>query len=773
MKKLYRITAVLLASLTLFSGCARGKKTETAEAVETNDPNILTHLIDTRTLALRTGEAADTMTSLEWDEEQGELCFVSEIGEEREEEGETLYVLHRFFCRTDGETVLSAVPVPLEDGWWYRTGNIHNGILWYLTSRTDGGVTACRMHRFDPVSGSETTFDTDLAAVADGSLPGRFSIDGEGRVCALFGRQILVFDGELILRQTVSVPAEVFALTASKDGEVWIHYENGDAAPLDAGQGKIGAAYSARSRGSVADGADGYLFFWISNQGVFGLKRTEDGELRREEIANYADSGIPANFENLLAVGGGRVYTSRSSILPSWLAGVMLFDFVVHDPLPDVDLRTVEKIVVATRDADPGINVIEAARVFNASHPGYRIEIDDRSNDPPDINFPSPGGKMTLDMLTGGYKPDILLSGGIGTYIEQAAKHGLYVDLTPYIEADERIRADNLFGCVKRMFDDGEGGMWGITNWINFGQTLVSTREMLGEYADRGYWTPGEFLDFAEGLPEGCELLANLTRGDLSLLSAGGYRAFIDYEAGTCSFDSPDFARLLRFLEALPTEEEYRRTSPLAGLDGEGMAQARLEGKLALVRCQPDSIAMHLYTLFGTRDWVLIGSPTGGGHAGAGIEINSADTFVITTFCEKPDLAWEFIREAFIAGEVRGLIPALRSDYERMCEPYFGHGQINYFGQHPTPMFMPGQTTEFTEADLEYPGVLYTMQPEDAARMEEILDTAGETLLDRWNFSVWSILREEITAFLGGVGSAEECASKIQSRVSIYLAETH
>jgi ATPase subunit of ABC transporter with duplicated ATPase domains len=99
--------------------------------------------------------------------------------------------------------------------------------------------------------------------------------------------------------------------------------------------------------------------------------------------------------------------------------------------------------------------------------------------------------------------------------------------------------------------------------------------------------------------------------------------------------------------------------------------------------------------------------------------------------------------------------------------------QINYFGQHPTPMFMPGQTTEFTEADLKYPGVLYTMQPEDAARMEEILDTAGETLLDRRNFSVWSILREEVTAFLGGVGSAEECASKIQSRVSIYLAETH
>ena len=39
------------------------------------------------------------------------------------------------------------------------------------------------------------------------------------------------------------------------------------------------------------------------------------------------------------------------------------------------------------------------------------------------------------------------------------------------------------------------------------------------------------------------------------------------------------------------------------------------------------------------------------------------------------------------------------------------------------------------------------------------------------NDAVFQIVREEISAFLSGVASAEDCAAKIQSRASIWLAE--
>ena len=46
-------------------------------------------------------------------------------------------------------------------------------------------------------------------------------------------------------------------------------------------------------------------------------------------------------------------------------------------------------------------------------------------------------------------------------------------------------------------------------------------------------------------------------------------------------------------------------------------------------------------------------------------------------------------------------------------------------------------------------------------------------LTERLAPEISSIIREEISAFFAGVGSAEDCAAKIQSRVSIWLADSH
>ncbi|MBQ3706988.1 MAG: hypothetical protein II889_03670 [Clostridia bacterium] len=770
--RLTRLLAVLLA-IALLAGCGKGKKTEEPE--QTGDPNILTHLVDSQAITLEEGAVPDTMTAFEWDEERGELRFTTLRYEEAAgEDGEITTVARRAFCRTDGETILSSVPLPeSEDGSWYRTGSIRDGILWYLSVRMDGSVGSSYLNRFDPASGEVVTYDTDLAAlVTDGSLPQAFTVGAEGRFCISYGTQLLLFDEKLLVKNTVSVQPVMHRLFSLPDGRFLLHYDNGSAVPIDAKTGKLGEVFHTSSRASAAPGSGDYLFFYSNEGGVYGVREAKKGSWEKDTIADLTNSGLVGNLEHVCAVGDGRVFAVQTSIMT-----ILQDSLVVHDPIPDVDLRTVKKIVVATRYPEVGMNIKDAMRIFNASHPGYRIVIDDRSGDPPDIDFPAPGGKMTLDMVTGSYKPDILLSEGVGSYIEQAFRHGLCRDLTPYLEADERVNPDNLFGSVKRMFDDGAGGMWGITNGVSIYPTLVSTREILGEIGERGCWTIEEFLDFAESLGEGRELLWNLTRGSSvsdEFLSQGAYRAFVDQEAGTCSFDSPDFVRFLRFLDALPTEEEYRRTSPFAELDSDGRAEMRLSGRIALAKCQPDALGLAPFKLFNTKDWVLIGYPSSTREAGAGIQIDPTEVFVITTFCEEPDLAWDFIRETFIGGEGRGGIStSLREDLRRSAEDYYGHAQIAYFGDHPYPIYMPGSSEEFTEADLEYPGALYVAEPEDTARMEAILDSAGDSLVGRWDRSLWMIIREEISAFLGGVGTAEECAGKIQSRASIYLAEQH
>ena len=73
---------------------------------------------------------------------------------------------------------------------------------------------------------------------------------------------------------------------------------------------------------------------------------------------------------------------------------------------------------------------------------------------------------------------------------------------------------------------------------------------------------------------------------------------------------------------------------------------------------------------------------------------------------------------------------------------------------------------------LTEPGILTEFTEEDERRIRDILDNhCGIPFALSANEDVTAIVNEEISVFLGGVGTAEDCAKKIQSRVSIMLAE--
>ncbi len=76
-----------------------------------------------------------------------------------------------------------------------------------------------------------------------------------------------------------------------------------------------------------------------------------------------------------------------------------------------------------------------------------------------------------------------------------------------------------------------------------------------------------------------------------------------------------------------------------------------------------------------------------------------------------------------------------------------------------------------TYADLREPGYIVDFTEEDAAHIVESITSAGIPLSKRIPAEVTDIVDEEISAFLAGHGTAEDCAAKIQSRVSLWLAE--
>ena len=169
---------------------------------------------------------------------------------------------------------------------------------------------------------------------------------------------------------------------------------------------------------------------------------------------------------------------------------------------------------------------------------------------------------------------------------------------------------------------------------------------------------------------------------------------------------------------------------------------------------------------FLSKDWCAVGYPSPIERAGAGIAVSSLFAVVITKDCADPDAAWDLIRTFFEPTDDLNL-PTLRSDFRAVMESRYDTCALwyNSYG---------GMSAKWKirEEEMERPGIIVDTTPEDAAKWEAIAESAGIPLrLTYLSEELKEILHEEISFFLGGVGSAEDCAAKIQSRASILLSE--
>ena len=172
---------------------------------------------------------------------------------------------------------------------------------------------------------------------------------------------------------------------------------------------------------------------------------------------------------------------------------------------------------------------------------------------------------------------------------------------------------------------------------------------------------------------------------------------------------------------------------------------------------------------FGTKDWRMIGFPAEGRN---GTYLTTDTCLVMTSFCAAPAEAWEWLRSVMLGedddwGFARW--SSLKSAFDRRAEELWNTQSLVYFN---------GQTESysnyepFTEADLKSPGYICRLGKSDTDRLKTLLDDVlGYPMIDAVPETVTEIANEEVSAFLGGVGTAEDCAKKIQSRVSIWIAE--
>ena len=634
--------------------------------------------------------------------------------------------------------------------------------------------------RYDRNTG-ELTLSDNIAQLfpSDGFWTETLCADRDGILYVGAGREVLVFAPDFRILRSVPVPGDVGALGLNDDGEPmacadWIANDRLYRAvySLDPEKGEASERFRMPSwdgcgNAVFAPGRDLYL---MDRAGIWGVVSKEHGGTGEAEmIMDFAASDVIPESTSLCGIlDADRIVLTERNMdgEQNWIPSLSLYTRA-----EDADLTGVTVLTLAYDLEDRLLTSRIAA--FNKSQRDIRVT---------PLDYVGDEGRLALDMTAGLIRPDIVVTLPDGECARQLYKKKLFADLTPYLDRDELVNRDNLFGAVIRAFDDGNGGIWGLSTGLTL-TTLAARRDMLPENAaEEGCWTLSELTDFAAALPEGVDFLRPPCREvfEIILEASDGLGEFIDREAGTCSFDGPEFRRVLDYLLSLPGYEGLTAAGYMA--DEEDFAPY-LEGRIALrdaVIRSPGEI-LGLSTLFGTEDFVLIGLPTPIRRSGAGIRADMNDAVALTSFCEHPDAAWAMIRFLFegevpmtvsVNGALRDPIPSLRSRLESMIDAYTaGDMEFRFYYDGASSMKHGDRAHPTDPAELDRPGVVSFFTEEAKDELEAVLDRAGSPMAEAVDPQIREIVREELSALYAGACSPEDCAARIRSRVSLWLAE--
>ena len=401
------------------------------------------------------------------------------------------------------------------------------------------------------------------------------------------------------------------------------------------------------------------------------------------------------------------------------------------------------------------------------------VVLQDYSRFDNDIDPDAGEKRLAMDVVTGVYRPDIIL----GTYDQPVVKtvvdRGDYVNLIPYVSTDTLVSKDRIFPGILYSYSTDDGKLWGLP--LDFSaNTLIANDAVTGGLTE---WYFGEMMDFAASLPDDVTLLQHLSRDTAVdfLLGNNPYAAFVDLKAGTCNFDTPEFAQFLEFLKSLPSQPRY-------GTNEEEYLQ-RHNGKVALY-APYFSFGMEEWLkrelIFNTEENTVIGFPAADGSSDKHMKMLFKESYTILSTCEYPDSAWEFIR--FMLGDefpyshfanARAL-PILMDKCRGIAEKHLGYIYNWYFagggfGFNPNT----DEVREMALAEpLQEPGirVIPTSEMVDEY-MDYLINNTGMRIVNRIPDEINDIVNEEIKTYLTGVKDAKSCANVIQSRVNIWLAE--
>lgn len=504
-------------------------------------------------------------------------------------------------------------------------------------------------------------------------------------------------------------------------------------------------------------GNDIYRYFYTNGSDLFGERR-DSGEV--EKVVDWLACDIDS----------GKISTDRLGFFSDGRIAAVSHDFSENGAGQQiVVLRRVDASEVPQKteltlacfwlDYDLRSQIVR----FNKTNADYRIVVKDYAEYSSDGDPNAGLTKLNTEIISGN-APD-LIANDMTMPLRQYAAKGLLEDLWPYIDKDPVYSRDALMTQPLEATQT-DGKLYQLP--LSFGvTTAIGIGKIVGGYET---WTLADVNDALGKLSEGATVFSpEYTQSQMLLYCvAMNAKNFIDWQNGTCDFDSDAFRALLEFIKPLPAEFDWQSSE-----EYESDFSRMKNGRQLL---SPTTIAGYddLYYTFAVLDGDVrfIGFPREDGSSGNAFAFGT--TLSITTTCKDKDAAWAFIRTTLSeeAQKEAWRFPILKSVFdakakEAMTQEYLtdddGKQVLDENGE-PIPISTGGMSYG-NEPMIE----LYAVTQEQFDAVMALIDSTTSYI--DFDQNVINIITEEAAGYFSGGKSVEEASKHIQSRVSLYIQE--
>lgn len=413
-----------------------------------------------------------------------------------------------------------------------------------------------------------------------------------------------------------------------QDGTVLMSDDAGTSVKISAYDGASGQFTEKLSMPTTLVGAmiypgKQYDLYLVNEEGIYGAV-LKDGSV--STVVNFVNSDLDLQgVSRVIEAGDGRIAVQAYG--SEFILTTYILEMV--DP-KDVKEKTELVLGGYYIDFDVRSQVIK----FNKENDKYRISIFDYSQfDLEDDDYENSTGltRMNTDIASGN-APDIM-SLSEGMPVESYISKGVFEDLTQRYDDDKEIdKSDFLQNVVDAFRTDGKmylivpaftvTGVSGKTKYIGDGKDL--TIEKAKKIAESQGIRPERMF----GVTERSTILS-------SAIEFSGNQ-FIDMEAHSCNFNTPEFEKLLEFVKTIPTEIT------------EDMYQdiyTQYLGDKALLSIQYlNSMYDYYYMtrdMFGDLDVTVTGFPS---EKNQGPSVAGTMKLGVSSSTSEPDGCWSFVR---------------------------------------------------------------------------------------------------------------------------------